>query len=650
MHAKVATLALVSSLAAACTQPVSVESSDTGFAGSTGMAGSTGGAGFSTGVGGSGIIGTGGGVSGPTIISSNGDFTEAIVVADDPPPPVSGGTLAVISHSHFAALSDPDHDQIVMVDLDAVHLATVVPLQKGDEPGRLVEDGAGHLHVVLRGAGAVATIEPVTGAILERRAVCTHPRGIAYQSSGDLVHVACAGGQLISLPAAGGDPIRQALLDSDLRDVVVDGNSLLVTRFRAAELLVVDNGVVSRRWSPPSSKLTGSSETGVIEGINFTPAVAWRATAAAGGGVLMSFQSEQTDEVRAAAGGYGGRCGSIVRTSVALIRADGTGWTVAGIPSVIPLDLVQNPTGGIDIVAGATTTETPFASVEAVLTLSPPQNVDPTKPTDTIDVGSCSPPPAASPSVSNTQIVPVIGQAVAIAYDKAGRRLVQAREPYMLYVGDQAVTIPGDSHADTGQKIFHFATGGGLACASCHPEGREDGHLWTFAGLGPRRTQSIGGGILGTEPFHWGGDMADFSTLAHEVFGNRMSGPQLQSTHVQALANWVNQVPAMKPEPVLDQASVDRGHTLFQDPNVGCATCHVGAKLTNNATVTVGTGGPFQVPSLVAVSWRAPYLHSGCAPTLEARFGSCGGGDAHGKTSQLSTQNRADLIAFLQSL
>jgi hypothetical protein len=64
----------------------------------------------------------------------------------------------------------------------------------------------------------------------------------------------------------------------------------------------------------------------------------------------------------------------------------------------------------------------------------------------------------------------------------------------------------------------------------------------------------------------------------------------------------------------------------------------------------VGTGGKFQVPSLIGVAWRAPYLHSGCAATLEARFGDCGGGELHGHTAQLAAGERTDLIAFLKSL
>ena len=74
--------------------------------------------------------------------------------------------------------------------------------------------------------------------------------------------------------------------------------------------------------------------------------------------------------------------------------------------------------------------------------------------------------------------------------------------------------------------MFHVDAGGGVACASCHPEGGEDGRVWNFTCLGPRRSQSLRGGLSGTEPFHWDGDMPDFSTLVQTVFVGRMSGPQ----------------------------------------------------------------------------------------------------------------------------
>lgn len=96
---------------------------------------------------------------------------------------------------------------------------------------------------------------------------------------------------------------------------------------------------------------------------------------------------------------------------------------------------------------------------------------------------------------------------------------------------------------------------------------------------------------------------------------------------------------------------MNRGKALFEDPaRAACASCHSGPLLTNNSTVAVGTGGMFQVPSLRGVAWRGPFRHDGCAMTLADRFDPTCGGLAHGRTAELSAQDRADLVAYLQTL
>jgi hypothetical protein len=60
----------------------------------------------------------------------------------------------------------------------------------------------------------------------------------------------------------------------------------------------------------------------------------------------------------------------------------------------------------------------------------------------------------------------------------------------------------------------------------------------------------------------------------------------------------------------------------------------------------------FQVPSLVGVSTRGPFMHDGCAKTLTDRFTdpTCGGGDKHGLTSPLTEAQLGDLIAYLNTI
>ena len=199
--------------------------------------------------------------------------------------------------------------------------------------------------------------------------------------------------------------------------------------------------------------------------------------------------------------------------------------------------------------------------------------------------------------------------------------------------------------------MFHSNSGANIACASCHPEGGEDARVWEFAGIGPRRTQTLRGHVGGTEPFHWNGELADFDALFGEVYLKRMSGPTLASDQRRAMFAWINTIPSLPQSPPSDDAAVARGKALFADTtHAGCVTCHSGPQLSNNATVDVGTGAMFQVPRLLGVAWRAPFLHDGCAASLTDRFGSCGGGDKHGVTSSLTAAQIADLVAYLGTL
>jgi hypothetical protein len=252
--------------------------------------------------------------------------------------------------------------------------------------------------------------------------------------------------------------------------------------------------------------------------------------------------------------------------------------------------------------------------------------------------------------------IPGSVEPVSVAFAGNTTVVVQTREPAQLFIVDgsivQSVMLSQESRFDTGHALFHANSGGGIACASCHPEGHEDGRVWQFACEGTRRTQDLGGGISGTEPFHWGGDLNDFPKLVDTVFVGRMSGPLLSREQTAATLKWINTIPARAPLRPASDPAVTRGKALFDSETVACASCHAGAALTNNKNADVATSASFQVPSLRGVAGRAPFMHDGCAPTLMARFTdrTCGGGDVHGKTSQLTPLQQADLVAYLESL
>src|SRR5262249_37674235 len=111
------------------------------------------------------------------------------------------------------------------------------------------------------------------------------------------------------------------------------------------------------------------------------------------------------------------------------------------------------------------------------------------------------------------------GQPIAAAYAGAGDLVVQTREPaQIVFVSSGTViALPRERQFDTGHEFFHRSPNRGarvsVACASCHAEGRDDGRTWNFNPTGLRRTQSIGGGVLDTEPLHWDGDLPDVDAM-----------------------------------------------------------------------------------------------------------------------------------------
>src|SRR5262249_50415310 len=144
-----------------------------------------------------------------------------------------------------------------IVDLAKKQVAQVT-LWKGDEPGRLVEDGAGRIHVALRGSGALVTIDGTTGTILARRAACPAPRRVDWDSTSASVYRACAPGEVVAFPASGGNATARWVVERDLRDVHVSNGSVAVTSFRAAQVLRLSYGTVVRRDQLPSPTATMS--------------------------------------------------------------------------------------------------------------------------------------------------------------------------------------------------------------------------------------------------------------------------------------------------------------------------------------------------------------------------------------------------------
>jgi hypothetical protein len=447
------------------------------------------------------------------------------------------------------------------------------------------------------------------------------------------------------------------LVERDLRDIVVTCDSLAVTEFRSSDVLrLASDGTIARRDLIPAD-------------LGFAPHVAWRAIAGSSGSLVIVHQAESLNSLSTTVtGGYGcngmgpetldilpleeppasssadGGPGSgfprftastgAVESVLTIMGSDGSIALDDTFEGVLPVDVAISPDG------------THLATIAA----GSGANLD--------DVFLFS---STGPGTGVEELRAGSGAAIAVAFAGTDEVLVQTREPAALWIaspsfeqgvdaGSAPITIPLStiSRDDTGHDVFHTHAGTFLACASCHPEGGDDGHVWTLDGL-QRRTPSLRGTIAGTAPYHWSGDEADMGAIVSNVYVVRMSGAKLSVAQIGALSAWVDAIPAPPAPTWVDPTAAAAGRTLFQRSDVGCTGCHSGAKFTNNATVDVGTGGAFQVPPLVGVGWATPLMHNGCAATIADRFGSCAT-PAHGNITSLSSGDVANLTAYLETL
>ncbi len=203
-----------------------------------------------------------------------------------------GGLIATRDHELLVA-SDPDRDLVWIVDVETGRVRHRVPLRRGDRPGRLAEDIQARVHVVLRGAGAVATIDLRSGELTARTDACAAPRGIDVDRARGLLRVACEEGSLVTLSLGSLEVVRRDAIGPDLRDVVVDTRGrVLTTRFRSAAMDVLDASLEPMfQRSPPVFTLPPPADPGPHQRERtYRPNVAWSMKLDASDGVWLAHQ------------------------------------------------------------------------------------------------------------------------------------------------------------------------------------------------------------------------------------------------------------------------------------------------------------------------------------------------------------------------
>jgi DNA-binding beta-propeller fold protein YncE len=234
--------------------------------------------------------------------------------------------------------------------------------------------------------------------------------------------------------------------------------------------------------------------------------------------------------------------------------------------------------------------------------------------------------------------------------DAKGQLAVAAK----LNAGTQLVASTMAEKQHQGMVLFHSAEPaisqrGALACASCHPDGREDGLSWKIE-TNTLQTPLLAGRVVGTHPYKWDGGDKDLTTSLATTM-KRLGGFGLDKNQTAQLAAYLEVLPAPH-TPTRDATQVARGKKIFDSAEVGCRSCHDGATYSDSTThkFTGSTLPQADTPSLIGLAASAPYFHDGSAATLEALLRDRGAVHGMAETAKLNDQQTTDLIAFLETL
>jgi mono/diheme cytochrome c family protein len=244
-------------------------------------------------------------------------------------------------------------------------------------------------------------------------------------------------------------------------------------------------------------------------------------------------------------------------------------------------------------------------------------------------------------------------------------------------------TSPFDERTTRGRQTFFDH------CARCHPEGRDDGHVWheqhwaqeppydlgwlsagvetgsgavrTGRGV-PRQTPMLAGRVDARRPYGWRGQHVSIEqhvTTAFAMHGGPTDGAAaLAAAHdvVAYLRAGLVTPPAERRALTAQEA---RGEEIFGASETRCSSCHFsGTGFTDRALVPMGAvetasfdaepDASFKTPSLLFVGGTAPYFHDGRFATLEELVER--NRDRMGHTSQLGPEDRAALVAYLRTI
>lgn len=249
-----------------------------------------------------------------------------------------------------------------------------------------------------------------------------------------------------------------------------------------------------------------------------------------------------------------------------------------------------------------------------------------------------------------------------------------------------------------GRRLFFDAeepvVSGFQACAGCHPDGRDDGHVWRETKrrserfphfiAGPsvtlptwpdsekdpygfaRQTPMLAGRVDAQGPYGWHGESATLVERIRAGFQLHRSGDYLTDgatlkARADPIAEFLRKGLVPPPREARELTDLEqKGRAVFESPQTQCTTCHVPkSQFTDRSSMPLGgfktlpffEADPkreYKVPSLYYVGGTPPYYHDGSEATLEELVEHIQ--NRMGRTSHLSADERAALVAYLKTL
>jgi mono/diheme cytochrome c family protein len=216
--------------------------------------------------------------------------------------------------------------------------------------------------------------------------------------------------------------------------------------------------------------------------------------------------------------------------------------------------------------------------------------------------------------------------------------------PVNIALGRVLFNMVGD------ERISHD----GRACASCHPDGRDDSLVWSTPN-GPRRSIMLAGRVGDTAPFSWSGTESSIKEHIGITFSRLKGTGDLRSMELSALADYILTLSPPPGAMTKDTAArVARGNEIFHSAAAACSTCHSGPSATDNekhdvqSKTAADKNGNFNTPSLRFVGGGGPYFHDGRYKTLRQLLTDADRKMGH--TAQLSNDDLEALEAYLRTL